>query len=94
MTASCASHPGCRRDLTRLAFRLCFRGRRLTVEVNQRHATYTLATGEPLELTHHGRSLTVGTGDPVTLAVPAAPKRERPPQPRGREPRPRKGQAS
>ena len=41
--------------LTRLAFGMCFRGRRLRVEVTHRQARYSLLQGSPLELTHHGR---------------------------------------
>ncbi len=78
-------------DLNRLAFRVCFRGRRLAVEIGHERATYTIASGDPLELTHHGERFTVGPDQPVTLAIPPAPPRERPSQPRGRAPFPRKG---
>lgn len=78
-------------DLNRLAFRLCFRGRRLAVEVEHEQASYTIASGDPLELTHHGERFTVAPDQPVTLAIPPAPPRERPSQPRGRAPLPRKG---
>src|SRR5207248_1736107 len=40
--------------LTRLAFGVSFRGRRLRVEVTQRQAGYSLLQGPPLDLTHHG----------------------------------------
>src|SRR5581483_12028286 len=40
--------------LGRLAFRLVFRDCRLQVEVERTHATYTLRSGERLELRHHG----------------------------------------
>jgi alpha,alpha-trehalose phosphorylase len=78
-------------DLRRLAFRLCFRGRRLSVQVEQTQATYAIVSGEPLELVHHGRPLTVVAGEPVTVDVPPAPARDRPRQPRGRAPAERHG---
>ena len=45
--------------LTRLAFRLTYRGRRLRVEVNAHGARYELLQGEPLELLHHGEPFTL-----------------------------------
>src|SRR2546425_5898886 len=44
--------------LQRLTFRLLFRGRRLKVEVTKTQATYTLVEGEPLEILHHGETIT------------------------------------
>ena len=73
--------------LERLTFRLLFRGRRLTVTVTKRDATYSLVEGEPLEIGHHGERFTVATDEPVTHAVPAAPVRPAPSQPPGRAPR-------
>jgi alpha,alpha-trehalose phosphorylase len=72
--------------LQRLSFRLQFRGSRLTVEVAPDAATYRLAGGEPLELTHHGERVRVVGSEPVTLAIPPAPKRPTPRQPPGRAP--------
>jgi alpha,alpha-trehalose phosphorylase len=72
--------------LERLAFRLLFRGRRLEVGVTKRDATYTLHDGPPLEVGHHGRTITVSTAASVTEEVPPAPERPRPSQPPGREP--------
>ena len=69
--------------LTRLAFRLCFRGRRLLVEVGHEQATYSLLQGDSLEIVHHGEKATV---DATTAADPpdpsAAPARD--PQPAAR----------
>jgi alpha,alpha-trehalose phosphorylase len=73
--------------LTRLSFRLMYRGRRLRVTVGRTEAQYELLAGEALEIGHHG--------EPVALAAPGstesrpivpAPVRERPLQPPGREP--------
>jgi alpha,alpha-trehalose phosphorylase len=72
--------------LQRLAFRLLFRGRSLKVEATAAGATYTLADGEPLELAHHGERFTLTPGQPMTHAIPPAPVRPTPVQPRGREP--------
>jgi alpha,alpha-trehalose phosphorylase len=77
--------------LTRLAFRFRFRGRRVQVEVEGRQARYSVLEGEPIELTHYGSELTVPAGDPVTAPIPPVPARERPKQPRGREPVRRSG---
>ena len=41
-------------SLTRLRFRLMFRGRGLQVEVDSKHARYQLRSGDPLTIEHHG----------------------------------------
>jgi len=76
--------------LTRLAFRLLIRQRRLRVEVARDAATYTLAEGEPMAILHHGQEVNLVVGTPQTRAIPAAPARPRPSQPPGREPVPRR----
>ena len=72
--------------LNRLAFRLCFRGRRLKVEVESDQARYSLLEGAPLELTHHGQTISVIARKPVTRAIPPPPARDAPRQPPGRAP--------
>jgi alpha,alpha-trehalose phosphorylase len=72
--------------LNRLAFRLCFRGRRLKVEVEPDRARYSLLEGAPLELTHHGQTISVFARKPVTRAIPPPPARDAPRQPPGRAP--------
>jgi alpha,alpha-trehalose phosphorylase len=72
--------------LTRLAFRLLYRGRRLRVDVRSGSAEYELLQGEPLELLHHGDALTVAPGSPERRPIPAAPRRTPPEQPPGRMP--------
>ena len=75
------------RGLTRLAFTISARGRRLHVEIYPDQATYLLRDeGEPLELQHHGEPLSV-TSQPQSRPIPAAVDRPRPSQPPGREPR-------
>ena len=72
--------------LTRVAFRLYFRGRRILVDVGARHAVYTLAEGDPLDVTHHGEEITLSTGSPVTRPIEPIEAGPRPTQPAGREP--------
>jgi alpha,alpha-trehalose phosphorylase len=73
--------------LSRIAFRLMFRGRRLRVEFTNLSATYTLAEGEPLEVLHYEEPLMLTTARPVTRDVPGHKHRPEPPQPLGRAPR-------
>jgi alpha,alpha-trehalose phosphorylase len=72
--------------LERLTFRLLFRGRRLKVEATKAEATYVLLEGEPLELGHHGKTITVSTSNAVTQPIPSPPERGTPTQPPGRAP--------
>jgi alpha,alpha-trehalose phosphorylase len=72
--------------LTRLAFALLIRGRRLRVEVTHTEVTYTLANGEPLQIAHHGQPVTLSAGKPQTHPIPSLSQRPRPAQPPGREP--------
>jgi alpha,alpha-trehalose phosphorylase len=72
--------------LTRLSFRMLYRGRRLRVTVGRDDARYELLDGEALELRHHGADFTLQPGAPQTLDVPSAPQRPRPAQPPGRSP--------
>jgi alpha,alpha-trehalose phosphorylase len=76
--------------LERLSFRLALNDRRLLVEVGHGEASYTLLSGDPLEVSHHGEPVTIKAEDPVTREIPPAPARERPRQPPGREPRRRR----
>jgi alpha,alpha-trehalose phosphorylase len=77
--------------LTRLAFNLRARKTtRLRIEVEPTQATYTLLTGEPLDLDHHGNPITVTADQPVQCPIPPADQLEPPTQPRGRAPRRRR----
>jgi alpha,alpha-trehalose phosphorylase len=78
--------------LTRLSFRLSYRGRGLCVTVRSREACYELTRGEALELVHHGEPLTVEPGTPETRPIPRPPPRTPPEQPAGRAPRRRVAQ--
>jgi alpha,alpha-trehalose phosphorylase len=80
--------------LTRLAFRLRWRGSRLGVEVDGEAAVYTVLDGEPLAIRHFEERVTVDAAEPVRLPVPApAAPGERPAQPPGRAPAQRRPQA-
>lgn len=71
---------------TRLAFRLFFRDRLLSVEVTDHTATYRLLEGEPIELGHFDDVFTLDD-KPTTCHVPdLAPTTPPPTQPPGREP--------
>jgi alpha,alpha-trehalose phosphorylase len=72
--------------IERLSFHLVFRGRPLDVEAKRTHATYTLRYGAPIEIGHHGTTITVTTDRPVTEAIPPAVSRPSPTQPHGRAP--------
>jgi alpha,alpha-trehalose phosphorylase len=72
--------------LTGITFRLCFRGRRLLVEVRHEEATYSLLEGGALEIVHHGETATVRADTPLTRSIPPPPAREAPTQPAGRAP--------
>ena len=65
--------------LTRLAFTLLFRAKRLRVEVTQQRARYQLADGDPMEITHHGAKLTLEAGKPQEQPITPAPTRRAPP---------------
>jgi alpha,alpha-trehalose phosphorylase len=72
--------------LERLAFRLRAAGRRLEVEATKTHATYKVLDGPPIELTHHGKTLVVSVGAPVTEVIPPCASGPSPSQPDGRAP--------
>ena len=77
--------------ITRLVFTVLIRGRRLRVEVTHPSARYLLADGEPLEILHHGKRLTLSAGRTRVRPIPAVPQRPRPSQPPGRAPAHRDG---
>ncbi|MGW5234755.1 glycoside hydrolase family 65 protein [Streptomyces nodosus] len=72
--------------LGRLAFTLQLRGRRLRVEIGRGTATYTLLTGEPLTIHHHGVPLVLDADKPHLLDIPPRRPRPAPDQPPHRRP--------
>ncbi|MFF9095019.1 glycoside hydrolase family 65 protein [Streptomyces sp. NPDC014776] len=71
---------------SRLAFHLRLRGSSLRVEIGPDKAVYTLLSGPPLTIRHHGEQVTVSTDTPAVRPVPAAPQRPEPEQPLHRAP--------
>jgi alpha,alpha-trehalose phosphorylase len=71
--------------LSRVHFHLCYRGRRLAVELFPDRARYTLA-GAPLTVAHYGEDVELTDSQPVTRTIPAAPSETPVAQPFGREP--------
>ena len=69
--ASCRSIPQLPDGISRLRFRLRWRGFRLTVDVDHTDVTYTLRDGPDGELTirHAGEELTLSTDSPSTIAL-------------------------
>ena len=75
------------RPLDRLAFRVCYaQADASQVEVGHSEARYRLLEGEPLEVTHHGESLTVTRGDAVAARSQWRRRGPAPSQPEGRAP--------
>jgi alpha,alpha-trehalose phosphorylase len=71
--------------ITRLIFRMRFRGRRLKVHVTAHQAVYELLGGEPLEINHNGYRLLLD-GGAVSRALVPPPFGPAPTQPHGRKP--------
>jgi alpha,alpha-trehalose phosphorylase len=76
--------------LTRLAFNIKFRGRRVHAEITRSTAKYSMDDGDPIEISHDGEKLTLAADKPLTRPMAAIPPRTRPSQPPGREPLRRK----
>ena len=76
--------------LTRLAFGICFGGRRVKVTITHEWASYRLTGGGPLEITHHGRRVLISPEQPVSLPIPIVKAGPVPLQPNGRQPEPRR----
>ncbi|MGH2881510.1 MAG: glycosyl hydrolase family 65 protein, partial [Solirubrobacteraceae bacterium] len=78
--------------LSRLAFAIGYgETANLRIEVEPTQATYTLLSGDALEIQHHGRSVTVTSDHPARCPIPPVPALERLTQPLGREPARRAG---
>jgi alpha,alpha-trehalose phosphorylase len=66
--------------LSRLSFRVCYRGSCLVVTTDGRTARYRVREGPPIELIHHGEAFEVGE-DEVERRIEPLPARPRPHQP-------------
>jgi alpha,alpha-trehalose phosphorylase len=73
--------------ISRLAFRIRYRGRRLRLTILHGEATYELLAGAPLVISHYGEQALLGAA-PVVLDIPAVPSSLPPRQPAGRAPLP------
>ncbi|HTW13305.1 MAG TPA: glycosyl hydrolase family 65 protein, partial [Solirubrobacteraceae bacterium] len=74
-------------QITRLSFRMSFRGSTFCVEIEGGQANYRLTDGPALEIAHYGSTVQLTADGPASLPVPALPRRDPPRQPAGREPR-------
>ena len=72
--------------LSRLAFTVQVKGRRLRVEISDSVATYTLVEGAPMEICHYGDRFTVSGKEPRERQAQRPPERPEPKQPPGRRP--------
>ena len=76
--------------LAGVCFRMRYRGRIIQVNVRHEGAIYSLISGEPLPITHHGQQLIVGEDDKL-MPLPVPPVLPTPMQPPGRVPASRRG---
>ncbi|HET9254627.1 MAG TPA: glycosyl hydrolase family 65 protein [Pseudonocardiaceae bacterium] len=72
--------------LTRITFRLRWRGRRLRVQITAGQAEYRLLEGIELELSHYGQRVTIKADSPQVVPIPPPPPVDPLTQPAGREP--------
>jgi alpha,alpha-trehalose phosphorylase len=80
--------------LTRLVFKLLFRGRQLSVEVTHEAATYSLLSGDPLVIRHYDQEHQLECNKPLSHPIPRLSERPAPQQPPGRAPIHRRPQRS
>jgi alpha,alpha-trehalose phosphorylase len=71
--------------ISRLMFRMRYRGRKLSVEIRGQRARYALMDGDPLPITHHGEEFELGHRA-VERKIPPVKAGPRPEQPFGRPP--------
>ncbi len=72
--------------ITKLTFRLIFASRRLRVTVDGKRAHYTLLSGRPLEVMHHGETVRLVARRETVRSIPAIRETKAPSQPQGRAP--------
>jgi alpha,alpha-trehalose phosphorylase len=62
--------------LTKLSFRLVYRGRCLQVTVERESSCYELVGGDPVSLAHHGEAFRLEQASPQVRRNPAPPELE------------------
>jgi alpha,alpha-trehalose phosphorylase len=72
--------------ITRLVFKLLFRGRELSVQVEHEHATYALLSGDELTIRHYDEQIKLELDKPHQVAIPRLRGGQTPAQPPGRAP--------
>ena len=72
--------------ISRMRFRVLYRGACLSVIITPQQATYRLSEGDRLEIRHHGRQVAIGPSD-VVLEIPPPPQVDPVSQPPGCAPR-------
>jgi alpha,alpha-trehalose phosphorylase len=72
--------------LTKITFRLRWRGQRLRVQITPGQAEYRLLEGAELALSHYGQLMTVAADSPQVAPIPPIASRDQLAQPVGREP--------
>jgi alpha,alpha-trehalose phosphorylase len=72
--------------ITRLVFRLLFRGRQLRVQVEHEQATYSLLSGDELTIRHYDEEVKLEPGKRHEVAIPRLRGGQAPAQPPGRAP--------
>ncbi|MEU6590512.1 glycosyl hydrolase family 65 protein [Streptomyces sp. NPDC046881] len=72
--------------LSRVAFTVLVRGRRLKVDIGPSRTRYRLVEGEPLVVRHHGEPVTLTTDAPLDRPMHPPTARPEPQQPPGRHP--------
>ena len=72
--------------LTRLAFRIMYRGASLHVTVDHERAVYRHVDGETLRIGHHSEDVVLEPDTEVEVAIPPRAQRPAPSQPPGRHP--------
>jgi alpha,alpha-trehalose phosphorylase len=72
-----------------LSFRLRYQGRIVHVEIRSHKVTYSLLSGDPMPISHHGEPVELGK-EPVTLDIPLPEALPSPSQPYGRTPQSRR----
>jgi alpha,alpha-trehalose phosphorylase len=86
VTGELCFSPRLPRALTRLCYRVMWRGQTLRVDVGRDTVRYEALNGPELRIVHFGQPVTLGPGAAVERPIPPVQAGPRPSQPKGREP--------